>query len=840
MEGIGNMLNTDVFKFEFVDRDDERNAIDSFLNDCTVNSNYSLWLHGKRGTGKSYLLTEYVIQNKQFTSVYVNVDINNALPGLYLKSLIMQLNKSADLKFVSYLRANYKLIATIGKKAVDKLLSIVDLDDIGLDELTSTITNYYTTKYGENDSTVSVVKKYILEALKKCTSIVFLLDNFTQCDSISLEVITQIIHEFQGYTDIKFIICTTDDDLEDRGDIKTILAERIPNKQLLVTPFRQKQLFVRMLERNFDLDEVNIRLLSKAFELCQGYPQRLKEMLINLYTTQGILIDGNKAQFTVDVFRQMLMKDEISFDIDALCRERKGAKIILQIIGLWGVPIMSTVLFEFVEFLADVDPTPILKEEVSQTIQTLEDMHILSRSYEDRKVMLQFKHDSLKIAVSEYFRNDSAIPFLHFSIYEYLMIQQEEQNCAYWCRYYKPLCAHHSYASQADGWIDINYSYGRSFYDSELYYEAELVFCRLESVITSLTGEELLTIGMTFFKCGHYGKANDILTNIQSRNLMKEFSQEQTTMLYIYSARVNSCLLNSQQALRDIIQAEQISSNNTELSIATLGAKQSILYLTPGKFLEAEDLFNILIAKQIESREMAQIYQSAMDYYEGELSLSYLKKGLELATRFSDKITEGRILNNIGFEHLRCGEYVESQRFFLDSISILKEQQPDKQTYPYSNLAVLNMISGHWGDALGYIVEALFWNRSNYASLVLKVNRMLCYFFMNNQRWKECYSELYGFINSAPIVDDKIYKKICINLALIASKSDRHKEGIEILEYCHEYLKNERSHGKYRFTKLYNNLTRKSIKLFPPSEQNYQKYYCEIEFEPWLINFSPE
>lgn len=73
------MLNTDIFKFEFVNRYKEREILDDFFNGNLDKTYYSLWLHGKRGTGKTYLLTEYVMNKDIFTSVYVNIEFENVV-----------------------------------------------------------------------------------------------------------------------------------------------------------------------------------------------------------------------------------------------------------------------------------------------------------------------------------------------------------------------------------------------------------------------------------------------------------------------------------------------------------------------------------------------------------------------------------------------------------------------------------------------------------------------------------------------------------------------------------------------------------------------------------------
>lgn len=832
------MLNTDIFKFEFVDRVEERRTIDNYLLDFSKSPNYTLWMHGKRGTGKSYLLTEYIMAKHTFTSVYVNVEIENESSSTYIKNFINQLNRVANLKFTNFIRANYQAIASIGQQALKVALKIVDLDDIGLDELSSSVTSLLVSKRGEKENTVSVIKKYVAEALKKCGNMVFLLDNFSQCDATSLEILVSVIHELIKNANVRFIICTTDEDLENRFDIKNILAEKIPNKPMIILPFQQKQLFARMLERTFDLDEENINLLSRTFELCNGFPQRFKEILINLYAAQGIVLEDNHAKLVSEAFNQQLLQDELSFDIDALCQKHKSAKIILQIINFWGNPIPITILNDFLDFYANIDPLPVLKDEIANTLLVLEELHIISRSYEAHMILLQFEHDSLKIAVSKFFEENRFVSFLHFNIYEYLKQQENISESPYWCRYYQSLLAYHSYKSQADEWINYNYSYGCIFFDSGMYGEACKIFSRLETAVSSLTGEQLLTMGITLFYCGQYNKADNILTNIQSRRLESDFTKLQKVKLYIFQARAKSCILDSTGALEAINNAENMNVQENNLRIMILGAKQSILFLAPGGFQKAKLIFDTLAGEDLKIHEMALIYQSAMDYYDGKVSQNYLNMGLNIARKFSDNITEGKILNNMGFEFLRCDDYKKAKFFYEKSISLLKESQPHEQAYPYSNLAVLNMISGDWEEALNNIVEALFWNKSDYASLVLKTNRMLCYYFLENQQWEKIYLLLSDYISSMPNVDDKIYKKMCINIALIALKNGRITEGKNILDCCLPHLDMEKSHGKYRFWKIYHKLTGSSAKTIPLPDPCYTQYYCKIEFEPWLLNFS--
>lgn len=831
------MLNTDIFDFEFVDRAKERIEIDKFLSDRS-NNNYVIWLHGKRGTGKSFFLTQYVMPKKDYTSVYINIEIDNAAPGDYLKKLISELNQVANLKFINYIRANYKSIGKIGEKALHSLLNIADLDEYGLDELCSSITNYFISKQGDKENTISVVKKYVKEALKKCENIVFLLDNFSQCDKVSLDIIVSIIHALIQNKHIKFVICTTDEDLEKRFDIQQVIAEKIPNRSLIVQAFQEKQLFIRMIETTFELNSATIQLLAQAFDLCNGVPQAFKEILINLYTNQGIIIDDQKAKFAIDIFNQQLLKRVLSIDLDSLCQSYKGAKIILEILAYWGKPITTIILFDFLDHMAGIDPLIPVKEELNNTIYALQDLHIVNRYCENNMALLGFEHDSLKIAVEKYFQKDRFLPFLYESIYEYIKIQENINSSPYWERFYQPLLAFHSYKAQEGEWIEYNYSYGYSFFESHRFGEAESIFSRFENQTCKLTEKQLLIIGITFFYCGQYRKADDIFTNLQKAKFKKAFSLQDLVKLFVFQARTKSCLLDSKGALEAITFAEELGIPDRDLHLQILGAKQSILFLSPGGFNQAKEIFDSIVEQQLANKEMALIYQSAMDYYEGEESLKYLYEGLAIAEKYNDDITAGKIQNNIGFELLRNGKYNDAKEYFYKSVSILKECQPHEQVYAFSNLSVLEMILGDWNCALDYILEAMFWNKSEYASLVLKTNRMLCYYYLGNHHWEEIYHQLYEYICLSLDVDDKIYKKICINLALLATKNKWNDECIRILNLCKPHLNFEWPHGKYRFVKLYNEISEENIVATPPENPYQIQYYCQIEFEPWLVNFS--
>ena len=399
---------------------------------------------------------------------------------------------------------------------------------------------------------------------------------------MSLDIIVASIHELLNNTYTKFIISTTDNDLEDWFDIKSVLAEKIPNKHLIIEPFQEKQLFVRMLEQTVELNETNVNLLSQAFELCNGFPQQLKQLLVNLYANHGISIEENRVTFVAEAFQNLLNQECVDFDIEALCQKKTGMKTILQLISIWGAPIASNILYDFLDFFCDIDPISIFQNEIQEIVGILESLHILKRSYENRMMLFQFKHDSIKLSVTNYFRDDCALAFLHYSIYEYIMARADKDHNYYWNQYYYSLRAYHSFSAQTDDWIKYNYTYGNGFFEKNLFKEAEKIFSRLENVAPSLSGEQLLTIGITFFQCGKYYKADNLLSIIQNRNLAENFSLSQMVDLYTYQARTRSCTLDSAKALEAIYQAESLPIDEESLVLRVLGVKQSLLFVARG------------------------------------------------------------------------------------------------------------------------------------------------------------------------------------------------------------------------------------------------------------------
>lgn len=824
------MLNTDIFDFEFVDRTEEKKIIDDYLDFKKNTGHYVLWICGKSGVGKTFLMNKYICIRKNIHCVYV--DSKEYDSGNYLKRLLSKLSESAELKFVQYIKNNYTFVTNLGQKAAKTSQEIASLSDIGLIELITCISNYLVSKQKENENVVKVINKYIEEIIKKKGNTVILLDNFSKCDNASLDFLVQIIHKSIQNNNVRFIISTTDEDIEKRNDIKAVLAEKIPNNILKIEAFANRTLFVRMLEEKIDLDKNSIELIMDAFSICQGYPQRFKELLINLYSNQGFIISHSdpKAQFVNEIFAKLLMKKVMTLDIEKLPSEYKP---ILQIITLWGMPIPFSILSDLVTYLMENDPLSFIESNILvKSIQYFLDAQILERVYENGETILQFKHDSLFSVSQAYFSATKAVTFLHFCIYSFIKIEKN-QSSDYLNKYGNGLLPYHAYMGGVSDWVEQNYEYAKFLYQKNRFYDADVIYIRIQNKLRSFSTEQLMLLSKVEYNCGKYEMALDILTYINKDELLKVDLKIDYYLLY---ATVSACMLEMSQAIEAISHVENIKDISVPQKINILSKKMSILFLSHDGYTQAKKIFDSLVQDEKDISEMTQVYISAMDFYTDEISIKYLKKGLSIANTYKDTLTEGKITNNLAFEYLRCGDYKTARQLYFRSIELIKQYQPHEVSYPYSNLAVLDMICKNYEEAINNIVEAIFWNKSSYAEIVLKNNLMLCNFFLGNKDWINQYNYLKAYIKQHVNLDDKIYKKICINLAFLGWKTQRIEEAIFHLEYYKKYMMNESIHGLYRYQLLCSFVL--NTKIPHKEESPVKSYYYDIEFEPWIINIT--
>ena len=90
------MNTTDLFKFQFVNRNREQDILNLFFSDKSENT---LWIKGESGMGKTTFFN-YVFKNwNEYNLCYLNIN-NTSNSASIMESFIIELQKYCDIDFL--------------------------------------------------------------------------------------------------------------------------------------------------------------------------------------------------------------------------------------------------------------------------------------------------------------------------------------------------------------------------------------------------------------------------------------------------------------------------------------------------------------------------------------------------------------------------------------------------------------------------------------------------------------------------------------------------------------------------------------------------------------------
>ena len=826
------MKNTELFNFKFVNRIDERATLSKFLNHKMENN--TLWINGASGVGKTYFIEKNVLDCKKEKEVvvYVNKVGETSIP--YLSQLINILSKSSCVSFFEFIKANYVSIFDVVKKVTINVLVSNSINDFGLVENSLDLTKQFLTKNKERHNMVKVIDSY-LKYISKRTNALVVLDNFTLCDEESLDILSAVLYNHQNNKNLQFIIITTSELLKKRFDILTLLSEKIDVVRISLHAFNDSVYFFDILSNLFDLRQCEWDDIKRIYDVCHGLPQKLKILLMNLYAQNGIDYQCDKAIFAYDKLKNLLQQELIDFDFNALSQEQK---YILRLVTEWGVPIELSLLEALSKYIANIDLS--LQEFTDSILRkallNLESIGILEKAYENNTCQIKVKHDSIYYATSQLLREDLVKSrFTHFCMLQFIDINRK----AIPLNMLSSLEAYHAYLAKADGWKTINAKYGLSLAKERQYIKAQKVFDRLSEYIQELIPAQKLAIALNAYNAGEFEKAESIL----NLTLTDTLNASEFFLLQATKCRVSMMLLDYQKAIQAINQLLDAGIKmNIDQQLEALYLKEVAICLAPQGYTKAKRLFKKIVRqyqKEDDMYWMERIYRTAMDYYRGDISKKYLKKALAICSTLLDDEELAKATHNLGFEYFRCGEYEEALLHFQKCKNILENIKPHEISYCLNNIAVVYIVKKEYYKALDELTKATFWNKSDYASITIKGNKMLCYHYLNQTNdSKQLQNELLKFIETSPYIDDKIYKKIYTNLAVIAVDNKEYISAKHFLKCCLPYLKIETPHSSARVKRLLNELGDDID--YPSYLNNYSDYYNDLSFEPWVLTFGNE
>lgn len=833
--GVTILNNTELFNFKFVNRIDERKILCQFLNN-ELQSNI-LWINGESGVGKTYFIEKNILECKKKNDVVVYLNKTGEATTSYVSQFINILSDSTQISFFKFIKANYVSIFDVVKKITINILTSNSINDFGLIENGFDLTKQFLTKNKERHNITKVVDNYLKYISKKEKALI-ILDNFTLCDEESLDIISAVLYNHQYNTNLQFIIVTTKELLKQRFDILMLISEKINVSRITLYPFTSSTYFFDILNELFDLHQCEWDDIKRLYEATNGLPQKLKIFLINLYSHNGIDYREDKAIFAYDKLRTLLQQELIKFDFDSLPPEQK---YMLRLVAEWGMPIELTILEELSMYIADID---ISLQEFSDKILRkalldLESIDIFEKVYENTTCLIKIKHDSIYYAVNQLLReNIVKSRFIHFCMLQFINIKR----CILPYDKFASLEAYHAFLSKADGWYQINATYGLKLAKEKQYMKAQKVLDRLSEYIQELPTIQRLEIAQNAYNAGEYKKAESIINLIQ----VEVLNINEIFLMQTIRCRIYLMLLDYPTAINSI---NQLLDNFHELSLTqhleALYLKEVALCLSPKEYGSAKCLFDEIVHQyRMELKGegmfwMERIYRTAMDYYRGETSKKYLLKALDICHSIQDDEELAKATHNFGFECFRCGEYDKALECFQTCKNILENIKPHEISYCLNNIAVINMVNKDYDTALDMLTEATFWNKSDYATATIIGNKMLCHYFLNHTtEWMKLKENLLDFIQKTPCIDDKIYKKIYTNLAVIAIEQDKYSYAKCLLEKCLPYIKSGTPYSSVRVKKLLAQLNGEDNQQVYSEE--FSDYYYNLPFEPWILTFGNE
>lgn len=809
-----------MFNFKFVDREIERKLIKKFISASSIDK--ILWIHGESGVGKTELMKYFTNQSSQNKYIHVNPIKNQT--GSYISILIKELEKE-NYSLLNYIIRNYKQIKDLVKNTISEINGKTKFLISGL-EIGEKI---FIDANQEFFSVGNVLTKYI-SIISQKDSLIFIFDNFQQCDLKSLEIIQEISQNLLGKQHIKFIFITTDNLITSDSEIIEFLTEKITGDYIRIEPFKQKEYFLDILLDIYKLDNITNPEMDCLFQICKGIPEKLKIFLRNMYLAHGIKQYGNNPlpQFDANIFADTLEKGVENIDFEALDILQK---LTLKIMFCWNESITFKLLEDVMHYVCDkvlYMPNE-LSQQINLTIYSLLNLHILEFNG-DR---LKLKHDLLyTICIIKY----NVIPdeILYNELYCYININKGKIVEEYSQTYYDLNNALYAYRAKVYSWEEINLQCLKMLIQQSNYQQIDIIIERLKECFNKLNVADLILLAECFYNSGKYDQARKILDEA-SKKLVND---TECFNYYYLSGKLYNIMMDKNNAEKELLLANNYVIPGSDEEIFVKHMLQLVIVEVRGRKEEAKEIFSS-VSEHLDnynsnSKALGIILKNCSNYYSGEKALFLLDKALTISEAQNNLVEKAYIKNNMGYEFFKLNNYEKCKSLYTESLDILAQTKIHESAYPLSNLAVCNMIDNKYSEALTLIKRAIFWNRSSYLKFVLDTHLMLCYQQIGqNEKSYEIAESLFNKLETVKINDPVILRKVYLNLAINYDKL----EYPQYARICAQraYPVCIGSSSEYRASQI--------LKKYGGSPKNelrdLKEQYCtKFYFDHWLTIFS--
>lgn len=828
--------NTDIFDFKFVDRMQEKEMTEEFLQ----SSHIFLWIDGVHGVGKSFFIENYIIpkmKNNFEHVIYVNKSSNENNIN-YLSMLVENMSKELPLPFELFLQKHYTKWINIAEHVSKGISEFDSLKKISV--ITNALLNingFFVSRNQEEHSTAKVLLEYLQDIFFNSSAYI-ILDNFSYCDKESFQIFEEMFVRLKDIQNIRFLICTTTEEREKNKELNILLCEKLSHTYILMKKFDDAKYFQKIMTNKFHMTKWLIDSIEDIYNLCGGIPDNLRNFVRQLYIDKGIRLQNDKFLIAQDKATELLYKNSIDFDPSKL---QPNQRLVIQILALFGMPIPYDLMEDFIKFLNQDTSThsfqfKLIQQKLLEITESLLQCQIITTQFYNGIEKLTFKHDNIYNALYNYYheeKNAASVGYIHHLIYLYL-VNHEEQLKLYNYEEIELLeaIATQSFSANEDDWPKYNRELAMCYYNTNKFYRCNQILSRFRVKSKNIDKNLILLMAEVFYEIAEY---QSCIQELEELDINKLNTEEKVKYYILYGKAISFC--DSQKAVENFENALKLKMPFEMQCQVEYYCEMSYSEIK-NKLENAQDIFLKFYNNNNyrNSSVYASVLRSSVNIFPKKEAALYLNEGLKIAQTRADYLEEGKILNNLGFLYTRCEDYINAYKCFMSACNKLENIKPFEMSYPLTNIVFVQMTMMRWEKALDYIDTAAMYNKTDFIPYVLKTYKMICLIKLNKiDEALEIKEQLLEDINQGKIVDYKMLIKSKMNCAYVAYKIGDIDSKEKLLQECSILVKNSSAQNRYL------NLCKKmdyqpQIYDFKENDNKYD-LYDKIDFEPWVVTF---
>lgn len=803
------MKTTDLFDFSFVDREYEKKVFKKFISSSDKNI---LWIDGEHGVGKTTFLSHMLKFHTNFEFAYF--DIKSSKNGEeIIEGFIKVIQKYAAKDFCSFLVKEYKSFYNNWGKVINDLSKLMPNN---LNNIIPTIlntSNYVINQVDGREESISVVLKYINKISEK-QNLFICIDNFSSCNQDIADIFFDIFKPLLENQHCRICIITASNDMNDEKRIQ--IRESIPYVSLNLVKFDKEIYFYQIMEPIFSMDNLSNDDIKYIYCKCDGKPHKLSVVISKLLDKDGIIYNNNmkKAEINKSTLQYVLSKEYIHYRPDDFTAVQKW--IIFSFLCLYdGAPIQ--IVKELALYISQQNLLyKCYTEEMfhAELIKIIDHKQLLSDGQN-----LNICHDSDYIDYMDIFSSSNMMPIFSKNTYEFILNNSELMNR-------EDLLCQHMRKANITSWQERNYLYGLNLYNSHQYFDAQKVFSFLLEQEEALSNQHLLLIAMNQYETGKYGDTIRIIEKIDISKL--ESSIEKFRLFYYWGRSIYNYDGNIEKAIDKLNCSKNYVNLQSKEYIEVQNLLQMYYMEIPDMFSNALDIFNQIriCYKGLYPDVWAKAMRGCHNFLKNNKeALSLLNEAHDCTC---DMLERQYIKNTRGFVYARSGDFENAKKCFETAYEKIKKLKKHESSYAANNLAVCYMIEEKYTKAEEILLDALFWNKTNYCKIVLNVHLMLCECFLNHQSELEKYfSFLEAYINSSKPKDHIMCRKLYLNIAVVSKQLNNEITYNNYIKKAEKYIENTSS--EWRFY---------AIQGHPQKPKPRNIYYNYAKFDPWFIVYA--